>query len=123
MRISLSGAIATVVEYSQPFTPAIGVISICCGWYARQVTYTYGPGLAAEWCIRNTIKSVGQETLGRMLGATVVAPVMVPSLVPWMATAATGAAMLLSIWICNIAYSCLFGAPGTVHVVPAPQPT
>ncbi len=68
---------------------AIAAVSIA-GWYGRQVALTYAPGIIANYFIQTTAAYVMGGTI---LGATIVAPMLTPSIVPLWAIA-TGAAFM-----------------------------
>ena len=58
--------------------------SICIGAaiYGRRVGATYAPGYISDFLIRRTILFMGSETLGKITGATIIAPMFTPDLIP-----------------------------------------
>lgn len=54
--------------------------------YGRQLASTYGPGTAAAIVAFSTQKMIGNQT-GRFVGTYIVAPLVVPAAMPFVATA------------------------------------
>lgn len=84
-----------------PHNPVtLGLAAAVC-WYGRRVALTYAPGYIAQYFINFTVTSMGATT-GKIIGATVIAPLFTPSLVP-ITAAVFGCALFYSISvICNL---------------------
>lgn len=65
-----------------PQRPWIAAVASAACWYGRRVALTYAPGYLANRFIQMTILFLGSETMGTLIGTTVVAPMLTPSLVP-----------------------------------------
>ena len=79
-------------------------------WYGRRVALTYAPGYIAQHFINMTITFVGSATFGKMIGFTVVAPMLTPSVVPFVATLVGCLFFCLIALICNVIQRVLFGS-------------
>ncbi len=85
-----------------PQKPWVAVLAGAACWYGRRVALTYVPGLLANYFIHMTVIFTGSVTIGKVVGATVVAPMLTPSLVPWAATIIGFGLLYLVATICNI---------------------
>ncbi len=105
------------------WTPQKGWITVAAAaawWYGRQVALTYAPSLVADYFIDKTAAYLGSATLGKVIGATIVAPAMTPSIVPWVAVAAGFGFFILTVIICNIALFIFRYCRGTPIIQPEP---
>lgn len=67
-----------------PRKPWVAALAGFAFWYGRRVALTYAPGVIANFLINTTANyMIG----GSFIGATVVAPMLTPSIVPWVALA------------------------------------
>jgi hypothetical protein len=85
-----------------PKKPWIAAVAAGASWYGRRVALTYAPGKIADFCINRTIVFMGSETAGKIVGATIVAPLIVPDLTPLVAVAAGAIAFYLIAAIGNL---------------------
>jgi hypothetical protein len=86
----------------------VGAVAAAVAWYGRQVTLTYGPGLLADYLIQATVNFMGNATLGKITGAAIVAPIVTPSLIPWVAAAASCLMFVVAACICNLIQRFIF---------------
>lgn len=79
-----TNAVATAWIPEKPWVATFGVVAL---WYGRRVALTYAPGYLADYFIKITVAFVGNQMVGKSVGAAFVAPIMVPSITPWAAFA------------------------------------
>jgi hypothetical protein len=66
-----------------PKKPWIWAFAGLAGSYGKRLGETYAAGYISGFFINRTIIFMGSETMGRITGITIVAPMFTPDLVPW----------------------------------------
>ncbi len=89
-----------------PKKPWVAALATFALWYGRRVALTYAPGFIANYLINATAAYVGVG--GAFIGATIVAPLLTPTIVPWVATIAGVALCYIVSVIANIVQKYLF---------------
>lgn len=111
----IKSGFSTLGAYSKPFSTTVVVISGGSGIYASALTMTYGPEYVAEWCILATIRAVNNVTIGRTLGMAVVAPAVVPQVMPYVSFTVGLVSAYLVMLVVNTIFKHLFGIYPAEH--------
>jgi hypothetical protein len=90
----------TAISYSVPHSAQTMVLATCVAWYGRRLALTYGPGFLAQFFMSKAY--LGSKTLGWWVGALIVAPTMVPSMIPYVATGTAAGCFWLTCVTCNV---------------------
>jgi len=98
----LEKGVSFVITSWIPKEPWIAAVAGFAAWYGRRVALTYAPGYLANYFIKATVTFIGSETIGKITGATIVAPLITPTLTPWVAAAAGFAMFCVISIICNL---------------------
>lgn len=104
---SIKYAASTIVSYSTP-SPKTFTFALATSWYGKRVVLTYGPGILAKLTVDKTIKTIGNQTIGKILGY-LFAPLWVPTITPLTANLAGGLVGWMTIVLCNIVARKVFG--------------
>lgn len=70
-----------LVNYATPCSDKVTLMGAVAFWYGHRVATTFAPGILANIAIAFAVKNLGSTT-GTILGTTVVAPAIVPELLP-----------------------------------------
>lgn len=100
----LEASFSFVFKMSIPRHPAVIGFATCAGIYGRRIAQTYAPGYISDFFISRTIVFMKSETLGRVTGITIVAPMLTPDLIPYAEWFACSAMTLTAILIGNLVY-------------------
>lgn len=96
-----------MTQYSK--TPVRVVVTLASSYLARNWVLLYLPPYLTEACVWATVNSMKNATLGKVLGLTVVAPAIVPTIMPYIGYVTLGCALLAVNKLITLLYRRIFG--------------
>ncbi len=113
--------VVTLIDYSQPRNKWVFGICVIGGVWAHRMAEVYAPAIITDLVVEHTIRYLNNRAAGKVLGRFVVAPGVVPTLIPLVsyATAAVFAygLVLSGNGVCAL-ISCRKRQKGSAEVAP-----